>query len=317
MAAKFSSKVLKYPLAYSALLFAHLIWGSNFVIAKLALTEIPTMSLGFLRFTIAFILILPFLWPIRNKLKIKSEHLLSFVAIGLSITTFHIFLFYEGLKRTSSIDASVLALTVPIISVIASWFILREKIFLINLVGVVFGFIGALIVLGLPLLLIGNLTSEVLLGNSLIIISSVFFVFGAVISKKMLEIYSPLLITASAFLIGSVTFLLPAVNEYFVNPNWIFQVTFIGWLGLLFIIMLSTISAYFLFEWGVKKVGVVQADLVQYIQPAIAATLAVPILNERISFSFIIGTCLIVLGVYLGTLGRSEHHYHHLKHHRV
>lgn len=300
-----------------ALLISHIVWGATPVIAKISLNEFPMMTLAFLRFFLAFLLLLPFLWISKKEVKLKTEDLPKILGIGLLMVTFHIFFFFSALQKTTAINASVLSLTVPIFSVIVGWTLLREKVYVINIVGIILGAIGAIIVIGLPLIFLGNLTSSVLIGNILMILSSLSFVGGAILSKFMLKRYSPLLIVASSFLIGAISFLPLALIEQFKNPAWYHQLTIIGIFGLMYLTLLSSICAYFLFEWGVEKVGVIRADLIQYIQPSIAASLAVPILHERISYSFIVGTCLIVLGVYWGTLGKSEHHHHHFKHHRV
>ncbi len=308
------------PLPYLALIAANIIWGLNFVVAKITLGEFPVMSLAFLRFAFAGLLLAPFLFSEQSnaskKEQIKIADIPRFVVAGLFLVSFHISLFYLGLSRTEAINASVLSMIVPIISVIAGWIILKEKVYWINLVGSLTGLFGALVVIGVPLLLFGTVTTSTLLGNFLIVLSSISFVIGALLCRQLLRKYSALSVTASLFLIAVVSFLIPAAKDYLDNPNWVMHVSVLGLLGFCFIVLLSTVSAFFMYEWGVKKVGLIQADLVQYIQPAIAATLAVPLLGERISFSFIIGTCLVILGVYWGTLGKPDHHHHLLRHHR-
>lgn len=275
------------------------------------------MSLGFLRFALAFILITPFLLVSTKKTKIKLEHLPRFLLAGLTLITFNIFFLYEGLQRTTSINASVLSMLIPVISVVLCWAFLREKIYWINLLGITFGFIGVLIIMGLPLIFIGNFDTSNLFGNLLIIISSTSTVIGSIFSKKLLKNYSTTTVTAAVFLIGAITFAVPAVNEYLSHPEWTSKITILGVLGLLYLSVLSSVSAYFLFEWGLDKTDINQANLFQYLQPAITATLAVPLLGERLSYSFIVGTILVVLGVYWGTLGKVEHHHPHHRHHRT
>ncbi len=290
------------------------------------------MSLAFLRFSLASVLLLPFIIisrqhfidikkPRNKSMKISSlinpKHWPALVLIGLLIVTFHIFFFYEGLARTAAINASVLSLVAPMFSVLAGWWFLKERIYWINLLGVSSGLIGAVVIVGIPLVLIGNLTATTLIGNLLIICSSVSFVIGAIISKQMLKIYHPLVIISIAFMIGAISFLPLAVIEYIRQPEWVNQVTIFGLIGVGYTTLMSSISAYFLYEWAIKRIGIIRADVMQYLQPIIAASLAVPILNERISVSFIIGTCLIVAGVYWGTMGKSEHNHHSLRHHRV
>jgi drug/metabolite transporter (DMT)-like permease len=276
------------------------------------------MSLAFLRFGISFLLILPFLLAARKTLTpIKLAHLPKIVITSLLITVFNIALFYEGLNRTSAINASVLTLSVPIISLLAGWWFLKEKIFWINLVGIFFSLLGSIAIIGLPLIFTGNLNGISLFGNVLITISNISFVAGALLLKKMLKDYSATQITAIMFLIAAIAFFLPALFDYWQNPHWVDKISILGILGFLYITVLSSVSAFFLMNWGLKTVDLNKANLFQYAEPAIAATLAVPLLGERISFSFIIGTCLIVLGVYWGTLGKAAHHHLHHKAHRI
>lgn len=312
-----TSQILTKPLPYLALLIAHLIWGVNFVVAKITLGEFPVMSLAFLRFTLASILLLPFLLAFEKKqLKIKLEAAPKLFLVGLLMITVHISLFYEGLSRTTAIDASVLSMSVPIISVILGWLFLKEKIYWINLLGILLGFAGAITVLGLPLIFLGEFTPRGLMGNILIILASVSFVVGAIYAKNLLKTYHPLIVTAVGFLTGMATFLIPAILEYLANPGWASKVTILGILGLLYITILSSIVAFFLLTWALEKTDPIRVHLFQYLEPAVAATFAVPLLSERISYSFIVGTVLVVLGVYWGTLGREHHHYPHHKHHR-
>lgn len=311
------SGMLKKPLPYLALLIAHLIWGANFVVAKITLTEIPVFSLSFLRFALAALLILPFILVIKGEHKrIKIDHLPKLLGIGVLMVAFSILLFFEGLKRTTAINASVLTMAVPMLSVLGGWWFLKEKIFIVNLLGVLVGLLGAIIVIGLPILFTGNIVPSQLIGNFLILLSSISFVSGAILARQMLKIYPALFITGFAFLVGALIFIVPAINEYIQNPGWVKQVSVLGVLGLLYITILSSVTAFLLHNWGLSKTNLVQSNLFQYIEPAIAASIAVPLLGERISFSFIIGTCLIVLGVYWGTLAKTDHHHHHFHHHR-
>ncbi len=313
-----SSEIFKKPLPYLALLIAHLIWGANFVVAKISLEQIPVMSLGFLRFALAFLLIAPFLITLpKEERKIKIEHLPRLFLVGVFMISINIVFFYEGMLKTSAINASVLSMSIPIISVIGGWWFLKEKIYLTNLVGIVLGLIGAVTIIGLPLLIVDGLNKSMMLGNLLILLSSASFVIGSILSKDLLKIYSPLVTTAFAFLVGAITFFIPAIFDYIQNPSWVLNLNVLGVLGLLYITILSSIVAFFLMVWGLSKTNVIQANLFQYIEPAIAATLAVPILGERISYSFIVGTCLVVLGTYWGSFGKPHHHHPHHKHHRT
>lgn len=304
----------KIALAYLALITAHLIWGSNFVVAKLTLQEFPVMSLAFIRFSLAMALLTPFILAEKKKVNFKMADLPHLIIIGVLMVTLNIALFYEGLSRTSAVDASILTLSIPLMSVIFSWWFLKEKVYLINILGIFTGLIGAILIIGLPTLNLDKSNQQTILGNILIIMASLTWVIGSVLSKKVLQKYSTLDLTVVLFFVGIVTFFLPALLEYFQNPLWPAKVTYLGILGLTFIALLSSISAYYLFEWGINKLGVIKANLFQYIEPIIATILAVAILNETIGPFFIFGALLIGLGVYWGTLAKEEHHRRHKAH---
>lgn len=316
-----SSQIIRKPIPYIALIIAHVIWGANFVVAKITLQEFPPMSLGFFRFALASLLLAPFfLGKIQKtpsqKRKIDKEDLPKLIAVGILIITLNITFFFEGIKRTTAIDASFLTLIIPMLSVLLGWWFLKEKIYLINLLGIILGFIGALIIIGLPQIFTGTASPTAIMGNILIILAATSWVVGAVLSKQILKKYSSLVVTAIAFLVGTVTMFIPASFEYIKSPGWVSQITILGLMGLLFMTLLSSISAYFLFEWGLSKTSIVVADLFQYIEPFVTTALAVVFLRETISNLFLVGGAFIALGAYLGTLSKIAHYRHH-KAHRI
>lgn len=301
---------------YIALILAHTIWGIHFIVSKITLQEFPIFTLAFFRFAFASLLLAPFFFaqtkkslPAGRQVKIKKEHLPKLVAVGVFIITLNIAFFFTGIKRTDATSASVITLIIPILSVILGWWFLREKVFLVNIAGVILGLLGAIVIIGLP-------DPTKILGNFLILLASVSFVIGAVFSRQMLKIYPSLVVTAFAFLVGLITFFPLAAFEYIQNPGWTDKVTLLGVFGLAFMVLLSSISAYFLFEWGLAKTSLYKADLFQYIEPLWASILAVMILGEQITIPYIAGAVLIASGVYLGTLAKEPHHRSH-KQHRI
>lgn len=309
-----SSQIFKSPIPYIALILAHLIWGANFVVAKVTLQEFPPMSLALLRFALASLLLAPFFFAETKKVKIDKKDLPKLIAIGVFMVSINITFFFEGIKRTTAINASTLSLAIPILAVLLGWWFLKEKVRLVNLFGIILGLIGAAVIIGLPEMINGEIAPSVILGNIFIVLASISWVVGAIISKKILNKYSSLTVTAVIFLVGTISFFVPASLEYIQNPAWINQVTILGILGLAYMTLLSSISAYFLFEWGLSKTSVIVADLFQYIEPFAATTLSIAVLSETISTTFLIGASLVAIGVFLGTLAKEAHRKHHRAH---
>lgn len=309
------STIFHKYLPFLALLLAHAIWGANFVVAKVTLQEFPPNTLAFFRFAIASLLLTPFFLAESKKIKIKLEHLPYLVGAGVTIITLNIAFFFAGIAKTTAINAATLTLIIPILSVILGWIFLKETIYFINIGGVILGLIGALIILGVPQILTGSFSSEAFLGNLLIIAASIAFVVGAILSKKMLKIYPSLIVTGIAFFVGFFTFSIPALNEYLHDPLWVNNVSMLGVFGLIYMALLSSVSAYFLYEWGLAKTSVSTADLFQYIEPLIATALAILILGEDLNTIYIFGAILIIIGLFLGTRSKEKHHKIH-KYHR-
>ncbi|OGE28074.1 hypothetical protein A2772_02285, partial [Candidatus Daviesbacteria bacterium RIFCSPHIGHO2_01_FULL_38_8b] len=281
-----TSAVFKKPWPYLALILAHMIWGGNFVIAKITLQEFPTYTLAFLRFTLASLFLAPFFLAETKKIKINKKDIPKLTLIGVLIITLNITFFLTGIQKTTAINASTLTLIIPMLSVLLGWWFLKEKVYLINLAGIFAGLMGALIIVGVPRALFGQVNTQSLTGNLLIILASTSWVVGAVISRPMLKIYSSLTVVAFAFLVGVITFFPLAGFEYIENPNWVNRISLLGLLGLLYMTMLSSVSAYFLFEWGLARTSVMTADLFQYIEPFVATVLAIFILSEKLSVDF-------------------------------
>lgn len=307
-----SSGILTKPWPYLALIIAHIIWGANFVVAKVTLQEFPPQTLAFFRFAIASLLLAPFFIAQTKRIKIKREDLPKLVLVGILMVTLNISFFFAGIEKTTVINASVLTLIIPMLSVILSWWFLKEHIFIVNLIGIILGLVGAVIIVGLPELTGSN--TSALIGNILIILAAICWVVGGMISRKLLRTYSSLEITAIIFIVGTITFFIPAANEYLANPGWPNRITSLGILGLTYMTLLSSVSAYFLFEWGLSRTSIVTADLFQYIEPFVAAAVAIMVLGEEISLVFLAGAILIAIGVYLGTFAKERHH--RLHHHR-
>lgn len=341
-----SASFIKKAWPFYALILAHTIWGINFIVIKLALQEFPPMTLAFLRFGLATLLLFPFLiisndppWtnlqrifkflpkvkPAKdNQIElmegktqkyIENKDLPKIVLIGILMVSLNIGFFFLGLEKTTVTYASILTMIIPVISIIVGWTILKEQVYVVNIFGVLAGLGGTIVILGVPLISIGaGLPSEMMLGNILIILASFSWVAGALFSKRLLQKYSTLTITFMIFLVGTITFFIPAVNEYFQNPTWVSHITYLGIFGVLYATLASSISAYFLFQWGMDQLGLVKADLFQYMEPLVAISLGIIIFGEQLRFTFVIGAVLIILGVYWATIAQPSHK--HPKYHR-
>src|SRR3990167_1974249 len=92
---------------------------------KLTLTQVPVFSLVFIRISIAALILLIF---VHKKLEIKKKDIFMFIWAALTGVSFNLTFFFLGLKLTEAITASFLLSSVPILTILAAHFYLREKL---------------------------------------------------------------------------------------------------------------------------------------------------------------------------------------------
>lgn len=288
--------------AILALITANLIWGAASPIFKLALENIAPFTLAFFRFFFAMIIMLPFA---INDLVVKREDWKNLILLSLTGITFNISFFFFGLKYAPSINAPMIASSGPIFLYFLSIFVLHEKPHLKILTGTIISLLGVMIIIGQPLLSI-QIDSKVLLGNLFFLLATFGAVGHAIFSKELLIKYKAVSITFWSFFIGSLTFLPFFIGEN-LKQNFLSTLDMRGIIGLVFGVFLSSLLAYLLFEWGLAKIPAQEIGIYTYIDPVIAALIAIPLLGEKITALFVIGSILIFLGIYIAE-GRLHYH---------
>lgn len=293
--------------AICALIAANIIWGAASPIFKLALQNIPPFTLAFLRFWGASILLLPF--AIKDLYIARKDWfavaLVAFFGISINIT-----FFFMGLKVAPSINAPIIATSGPIFIYLFSILILHEKPHKKVFAGLIVSLVGVLIIVIQPLL--SRNPDGQMMGNLFFVLATLGSVGHAIFSKEIIRSYKPITITFWSFIIGTLTFIPFFLAESSRN-SFLLTIDYRGWLGLIFGIILSSAVAYYLFEWGTKQISAQEIGLFTYIDPIAAAIIAIPLLGEKITLVFILGSLLIFLGISLAE-GRLHYHpFHKLK----
>lgn len=292
-------------LAIIALITATVIWGAGAPIFKWALVNIPPFSLAFLRFYLAVILLFPF--SLRH-LKVKREDFLPLLFSGLLGVTVNITFYFLGIQRTLAINASIITMTIPILTIFAAVFFLKEKLSKKIITATTLSTLGILFIIGQPLLNGGS--NIQLIGDFFLVLSALSWVGYEVISKKLFQRYGSLTVTFYSFLIGSLTFLPLALYEYNIDPYWISRLDIRGIFGITYGVFFTSILAYLTWQWGLSKLSASEAGLFFHLNPVANILVAIPLLGEKITIPFVIGAILVGVSVYLAEHKRVSHPLH-------
>lgn len=283
---------------------ASLLWGATAPIMKLTLNQVPMFSLIVIRMTVAAI-IMYFLFG--QSLKVSPKDIKEFFFAAIFGVTLNLSLFFMGLKLTHAINASFLVATVPVFTLIAAHFALREKFTSRLVVSSLLALIGVAIIIGRP---DGTLTLKNLLGNILLLLATASWVVHEIVSKKLLKKYPGETVAFVAMAIGGLIFLPLALWETLANPTWIQTLSSQSILGILYGIGFSSLLAYWSWQKGLSLLPAGEASFFFYLDPVSGATLSIILLGEKITPALVSGGVLILSAVILAEHKRRAHPLH-------
>lgn len=283
-----------------ALLVSVFCWGPAPVVTKLALTEVPEFSFAFLGRFLAFLVLAAIFIP-RGFFKISKKHIPMLILAGLAGSVFNVGFFIFGIQMTNAMDAQAIFSVGPVVNAILAHFILKERIKLIQGLGVLIGFIGTVLVATRTFFETGTISQGNLFGDLLILIASLSWVGYILISKKLSKIYSPQTITLYSFLVSSAVFAPIALFENFSDSSWIGLLTFQGVFGIIYNGIFASVIAFLAYQIGLRLTTAFAAGVILYLNPVVTTLFSVPILGEKITTPFVLGAALIILGSIIAT----------------
>lgn len=285
------SKVLK---AHLALLFAQIIYGANYSISKIAMPEyVQPLGFIFLRVVGATLLFWVTGFFIKEKIEKQDQRKLFFLALfGVAINQI---LFYKGLNLSTPINASIIMISNPIIVLILTAILLKERIGKLKIIGIAVGLIGAL---GL-LLLNKNLTfgSNTFTGDILVLINSTSWALYIIMVKPLMKKYNAVTLLKWIFLIGF----------FYTTPFTFNEVQLIDWqtmptkilVCIAFVVIATTYFAYLLNTYALNQLSPSVVSIYIYMQPFLASLIAISMGQDKMDVVKIVSGTLIIIGVYL------------------
>jgi drug/metabolite transporter (DMT)-like permease len=205
--------------------------------------------------------------------------------------------FFKGLSLTSPISASVLMVSTPIIVLVLSAIILKERMRKRMVFGIVLGLIGTafLILYGKS---VGNATNASL-GNFLVFVNAASYGLYLVIVKKLMDKYNAFTFVKWIYLIGFIM-VLPFGWSQFQAIDWALMPMDLYWkIG--FVVVFSTFLTYLLNLLSMKELKPTTIAVFVYLQPFFATVFAISLGKDELTFVKIVSAILIFTGVYLVT----------------
>jgi drug/metabolite transporter (DMT)-like permease len=288
---------------YLLLCIAALCWAGNAIVGRLAVGHIPPATLSFLRWGLAFLIVLPFAWKhlvqdwraLRGGLGIMI--LISVTGIGAFNT-----LQYWALEYTQALNTLLLQSAGPLVIAIWSLILLGVRITLAQAFGVVLSLIGVLVIL-----LHGDLAMltsfEFNKGDIIFMVALVIFGFYSVMTLKRPAIHG---LTFAAFTFGcGAACLIPLViREMVTQPLMALNVP--NLLSVLYVAVFPSTVAYLCWNRGIHLIGANRAAPFFHMVPLFGSAMAMVFLGERPRLFHAIGFALVLTGVFVASRKASS-----------
>ena len=280
------------------LVCATLFWAGNFMVGKFAfLTNIPPMSLVFFRWSLVWLILLPFTFKeiIKHKDIIKNNlPLLIFLSLT-SVGLFNSFT-YLSLVHTQVINASLFNTAIPAIIILLCFIFKIEKTNKFQILGLIISVLGILSI-------ITKLNLEIILSlnfnkGDLIMIGGVITwgLYSSFLKRKTFTL--PLLTLVHVLCSFGLIFIFPQfIYEFSQGQTIDFNMNL--FYILIFLALFPSIGSYYCWAGAVSIIGANRAGIFLSLIPLFSTIMAIFFYNEEFQFFHLIGAILIILGLFL------------------
>ena len=298
---------MQKALPYIAILIAMLIWAASGIAIQHALVVFRPFTMIVLRFTFAVLLMLVVGLLLRGRSsllglqRIRKRDIPLFLLAGLmQPVLYYILETYCYRSLSSPTIAEALLSVAPLIAPVLAWLILREKVTLFNIVGILISSVGMFM-----LVLVGSQSFDI--GQPVGVIFAITAVCAAVlytiVLRKIPEHYSPLSIVFYGQLTAIGCFIpLWAVTEgsTCLREGWMLTPDVATGIGTItYLAVCSSVIAFVLFCYTVRKIGVTQANAFNNIRPVFTALIMLAAFGEHLPAGKWAGILLIVAGLFI------------------
>lgn len=283
--------------ALLAATFVSIIYGVTFTIAKDVMPKYVE-PFGFITMRVGGSMLLFWLVSFFGpKEKIALEDFPRIIAAALFGVALNMLTFFKGLSYTSPIMGAVLMVTTPMIVLVLSAFIMKERMRKRKIFGIILGLAGTitLILYGKSMVNAPNAT----LGNLLVFINAVSYGFYLILVKKLMDKYNAFTFVKWIYTFGFIMVLPFGWNEFHAIQWDTMPIEIFCKIG--FVVVFSTFFTYLLNLLSMRELKPTTVAVFIYLQPLFATIFAVSLGKDDLSLIKLLSAILIFTGVYLVT----------------
>ncbi len=272
-------------------LTAAAIWGGMYVVSKVVLEVIPPFSLLTLRLVLGF-LALAVVILARGGFAVQKRQFWAYFAVGVVGYGISLGFQFVGTKLSTAANGSLVTSATPALVLPFAFFLLNEPVTRRRLLAIFIASLGVLAVIDPRS---AQLTSNLFLGNLSLLGAAITWALYSVLVRKVSG-GADLLQASAIMLLGGLPLTVPAsLWELSTQGLGTFTLGIFG--GILFLGIISTAIAMFLWNFAFARLPAAVASLTFFAQPVVGTLLGWFFLGEKITPLFVLGGVLIGLGI--------------------
>ena len=277
------------------LIILSILWGGSFFFVEVVLEDLPTFTIVALRVLIAAIALWSIVFAIKLPIPKEAHIWFAFFVMALLNNAIPFSLITWGQTQISSGLASILNASAPFFTVIIAGLLLPdEKVKGMKIAGVIVGFTGVAVMIGLP----ETQDDYYLLGQLAVLLAGVSYAFAATYGRRFKALGVQPIVLASSQALFAFLIMMPIA----LSVDGMFDLSMVSWASissLLGLGILSTAVAYILYFKILDTAGAVNAILVTLLIPVSGVLLGVLILKETLELVHLVGMGMIAIGLSL------------------
>jgi len=282
--------------ANTAAFVAAVFFGSSVVAVRVAVQEVPPLSLAVLRFGQGGLLLVLLVIATRGRLRIERRDLPLLTLLGAIFFTVFPVTFNASLRLIEASRGALMLATIPLWSALLARAARRERLVFRQVVGVLLTLAGV----GLALSEHGldwHGGLEALVGDGLMIVTALCGAAYGVLAQRAFARYSALTVTTYAMVLGTLLLLPAALVEGLfsvflrLDGQTLALLVFLGVFG--------GALGFFLWTFALTRLTPTQVAVYVNLNPLVATVLGAALLAERLTIIFAVGLCAVLLGVLL------------------
>jgi len=275
-------------------------WSFSFVWFKIANKSYDPITIVFIRLCIATVFLSTYLWITHGFKGVRKADRKYFLLLAF----FEPFLYFlgesHGLTYVSSTAGSVIISTIPVFAVIFAWVFYRERLRLINYIGVAVSFIGVIIFIADSS---GGLVIN-LKGLALLFLAVISAVGYNMVLHRLASEYNPVSIVNIQNAIGVILFL--PLFLIFDLKKFIATGIVADFSSVVLLAIFASSGAFVLFAYSVRHLGISRANIFSNLIPVFTAIFAFLLVGDKLTLLNGAGMAVVIAGLFLSQIGKKE-----------